>query len=104
MLRQQPDNTTTRVNLYVDKKKLRNMVRKNKYNHRKSIVDNMCENLSKGEKKQYWQMLRKLEDSKDDTTYMHEQRLINHFKDILHDPNVEEDNMPKQGQQIKAGT
>ena len=96
MLRQQPDNTTTRVNLYVDKKKLRNMVRKNKYNHRKSIVDNMCENLSKGEKKQYWQMLRKLEDSKDDTTYMHEQRLINHFKDILHDPNVEEDNMPKQ--------
>ena len=50
-LRQQPDHTTTRVKLYEDKKKLRNMVRKNKYNHRKSIVDSMCENLSKGEKK-----------------------------------------------------
>ena len=95
MLRQQPDNTTTRVKLYVEKKKLRNMVRKNKYNHRKSIVDSMCENLSMGEKKQYWQMLRKLENSKDDTAYMHEQRMIDHFKNILHDPNIKEDNIPK---------
>ena len=98
-LRQQPDHTTTRVKLYEDKKKLRNMVRKNKYNHRKSIVDSMCENLSKGEKKQYWQMLRKLEDTKDNSSYMHEQRMIDHFKNILYDPNIV-DNIPQQNENI----
>ena len=96
VLRQKPDDTTTRVNLYVDKKKLRNIIRRNKYNHRKAIVDSMCENLSTGEKKQYWKMLRKLEDSKDDSTYMHEQHMIDHFKNILHDPNITEEDIPRQ--------
>ena len=56
----------------------------------------MCENLSTGEKKQYWKMLRKLDDSKDKSTYMHEQRMIDHFKNMLHDPNITDDDIPRQ--------
>ena len=89
-LRLKPEDPTIREQLYVDKRKFRNLVRKNKYQHRKSIVDTMCENLSSGEKKEYWKMLRKLEKQNDKATYMHEQHLINHFKEILNDPNREE--------------
>ena len=85
-LRHQPNDVGTRQTLYFEKRKLRNLVRKNKHLHRKSIVDTMCENLSSGEKKQYWKMLRKLEDPKDQETYMHEQLVVDHFKKILSDP------------------
>ena len=82
-----PQDVESREKLYIEKKQLRNLIKKNKYTYRKSIVDKMCENLSKGEKKQYWKLLKKLEEPQDTNRYMHEQKLIDHFKDILTDPN-----------------
>ena len=64
------------------------MTKKKKFLHRKNIVDTMCSNLNRGEKKAYWRMLRKLEGSPDHTNYMHEQQMIDHFQSILNDPSL----------------
>ena len=89
-LRQQPHDIKTRELLYVDQRKLRNMIKRKKYNYKRSIVDSMCSNLSKGEQKTYWKMLKKLEGPKDNTKYLHEQQLIDHLKDILNDPTAKD--------------
>ena len=88
-LRKDPHNVNTRQNLYINKNKLRNLVRKNKFFHKKSIIDTMCSNLSSGKKKEYWKMLRKLDDPLDKTKYIPDQQLIDHFKEILTDPSLE---------------
>ena len=54
-----PMNHTIREKIYVQKKQLRNLVRKNKYLYQKSIVDKMCSELSKGKQKAYWKLLKK---------------------------------------------
>ena len=87
-LRRNPNEVSTREKLFIDKRKLRNLVRKNKYTYKKSIVDEMCQNLSNGEKKKYWNMLKKLDGPGDTTRYMEEHQLIEHFKSILNDPKV----------------
>ena len=87
-LRKDPNNPTTRESLYANKSTLRNKIKKNKYLHKKNIVDTMCSNLNRGEKKLYWKMLRKLEKQPDYTSYMHEQQMIDHFKSILNDPSI----------------
>ncbi len=87
-LKSNPHDTRTREKIYFQKKKLRNIIRKNKFDHRKSIIDNMCTDLSKGEHKKYWKLLRKLEDQPDFTSYMPSQRLIDHFKELLSDANA----------------
>ena len=87
-LRENPNDVAVREKLYFEKKKLHHLVRKNKFLHKKSLVDKMCENLSNGIKKEYWNMLRKLEGPPDTTTYMHEHQLIEHFKSILNDPGI----------------
>ena len=88
LLRKNPNEVSVREKLYVDKRRLRNLVRNNKYTYKKSIVDEMCQNLSNGEKKKYWNMLKKLDGPPDTTRYMEEQQLIEHFKSILNDPKV----------------
>ena len=87
-LRKDPNNVSARERLYVEKKRLSHLVRQNKFAYKKSIVDEMCENLTSGAKKEYWNMLRKLDGPPDTTTYMHEQQLVEHFKNILNDPRI----------------
>ena len=102
-LRRQPNDKTTRETLYSEKKNLRNRVRKSKFMYKKSIVDTMCSNLNNGDKKTYWNMLRKLEGPKDNTKYMHEQRMVDHFKEILFDPTIEE-RQPEDSNQNQTGS
>ena len=66
---------------------MRNPIKRNKYTDKKSIVDKMCNNLSKGQKKEYWKHL-KLENSRDMSSYIPDQTLIDHFKTTLHDENA----------------
>ena len=58
-LRKNPNNPTTREKIYILKRKLRTLVKKNKYLFKKSIVDKMCSDLSKGQQKTYWKLLKK---------------------------------------------
>ena len=88
VLRRNPNEVPTREKLYIDKRRLRNLVRKNKYTYKKTVVEEMCQNLSNGEKKKYWNMLKKLDGPPDTTRYMEEQQLIEHFKSILNNPEV----------------
>ena len=87
-LKKNPNDVSERVSLYVKKKRLSNLVRRNKFAYKKSIVDEMCQNLTSGAKKEYWNMLRKLDGPPDTTTYMHEQQLVEHFKNLLNDPRI----------------
>ena len=88
-LRRNPGDVSIREKLYEEKRQLSKLVKKKKFLYKKSIVDEMCQNLSSGEKKEYWKMLRKLDGPPDTTKYMHEQQLISHFKSILNDPNAD---------------
>ena len=83
ILRSSPDNIETRENIYVLKKKLRNTIRKNKMKHSTSIVNEMCGDLSNGEHKKYWRLLRKLEGDRDEQKYIPDIILVNHFKELL---------------------
>ena len=88
-LRKDPHDVGTRQSLYIKKNKLRNMVRKNKFQHKNSIIEAMCTNLSSGQKKEYWKMLKKLDGPTDNMKYIPDQQLIDHFKEILTDPSLE---------------
>lgn len=94
LLRSEPNNTTARENLYVTKKKLRNLIRKNKFQHKKSLVEEMCTNLSRRDQKLYWKQLKKLEGHSKTISYLRDQELIDHFKDILNDPEAPTNPLP----------
>ena len=101
-LRLQPHSTETREKLYVLKKKLRNLVRSKKTKYETSVVNDMCENLSKGEQKKYWKMLRRLENTEDGVSYIPNLQLVNHFKELLQvEKTKETDNSHEEPQ---AGT
>ena len=57
-LRRSPNNPAASENIFVLKKKLRNRVKRNKYLYKKSIIDKMCTDLSKGQQKTYWKLLK----------------------------------------------
>jgi hypothetical protein len=82
-LRSQPHNTETREKLYILKRKLRNLVKRNKTKYETSVVNEMCENLSNREQKKYWKVLRRLENTNDNTSYIPDIQLVNHFKELL---------------------
>ena len=65
------------------KRKLRNLVRGKKNKYETSVVNDMCENLSNGEQKKYWKLLRKLENTNDSNSYIPDIQLVNHFKELL---------------------
>ena len=83
-----PHDNKTREETYILKKKLKNIIKKNKFNHKKSIVDKMCRDLSNGQKKTYWQHLKKLEKNVDNESYMPDQTMIDHFKETLYNVNA----------------
>ncbi len=89
LLRKQPDDPCIRETLYVLKRQLRNLVKKNKFRYKKSIVDEMCKDLSKGSQKSYWKLLKKLDKPSDPITVPN-QALVDHFKDMLYDPDAPE--------------
>ena len=94
ILRSSPNNVKARENIYVLKNKLRNIIRKNKMKHSTSIVNEMCGDLSNGEKKKYWRLLRKLEGDRDGQKYIPDVVLVNHFKELLQVDNTNLGNMP----------
>ena len=87
-LRSAPQSTCIREKIYCLKKTLRNRLRKNKKEFKTGIINEMCENMSNGEKKKYWQQLKRLEGSKDTNKYIPDYTLINHFKEILQDDKI----------------
>ena len=48
----------------------------------------MGSNLKKREQKAYWNLLKKLEGPRDETSYVPDQKLIEHFQKILNDQNA----------------
>ena len=101
-LRFQPHNTGTRERLYILKKQLRNLVRRNRTKYETAVVNQMCENMSKGEQKKYWKTLRKLDKSEDYASYIPDVQLVNHFKELLQ---VEETTVSSERpENIQAGT
>ena len=70
------------------KKKLRNLTRKKKLAFQTETIDEMCKDMSNGEQKKYWKQLRKLETTRDNTKYIPDYTLINHFREILHDDDI----------------
>ena len=89
MLQKNSDDVKAREQIYILKRKLRNLVRKNKYTYKKALVDKMCDNLSNGQKKLYWKNLKKIENLPDKNTYIPNQTLIDHFENTLFDQNAE---------------
>ena len=87
-LRTHPNDVSTREKIYFLKKKLRNTVRNNKLEFQKSIINNMCSDLSKKQQKEYWNGLRKLEGRRDEQKYIPDFTLINHFKELLYDDRI----------------
>ena len=85
MLKRNPKDYKSREQIFVLKKQLRNLIKRNKYTYKTSVVDKMCTSLSKGQKKVYWKYLKKLEKSTDTNAYIPEQALIDHSKNILQD-------------------
>ena len=83
LLRHKPQSTEIREKLYILKRKLRNLVRGKKNKYETSVVNDMCENLSNGEQKKYWKLLRKLENTNDSNSYIPDIQLVNHFKELL---------------------
>ena len=54
IIRAKPNNQNKPLEeIYLLKKQLGNLIKKNKYTYKKSIVDGMCSNLGKGEMKAY---------------------------------------------------
>ena len=87
-LRSAPDSTTIRERIFCLKKTLRNQLRKKKNAFQTSIVDDMCQDMSNGDKKKYWRQLKRLEGARDNNKYIPDYTLINHFKEILHDDRI----------------
>ena len=51
----------------------------------------MCSELSKGKQKAYWRLLKKLDKKSDNNECVPNQKLVDHFKDMLHNddaPNI----------------
>ena len=88
MLNRNPGDINTREQIYTLKKKMRNSIKRNKYTYKTFIVDKICNNLYIGQKKEYWKHLKKLENSRDMSSYIPDQTLIDHFKTTLHDENA----------------
>ena len=88
LLRSKPHCTKTRENIYIMKNKLKNLVRRKKFQYETDVVNEMCSDLSSGEKKKYWKLLRKLENNKDRNSYIPDFTLVNHFKELLQDENI----------------
>ena len=99
-LRKSPLEPSFREKIYIHKKQLRNIIRKNKYLYKKGIIDNMCTELNKTEQKMYWRQLRKLDPRSNAASSVPDQQLIDHFKDILFDkdaPNINVSTNPQPG-------
>ena len=62
--------------------------------HSTSIVNEMCGDLSNGEQKRYWRLLRKLEGDRDGQKYIPDIALVNHFKELLQVDGTNLTNMP----------
>ena len=60
LLKRNPKDYKLREQTFVLKKQLRNLIKRNKYTYKTSVVDKMCTSLSKGQKKVYWKYLNKL--------------------------------------------
>ena len=87
-LRSDPDNVCNREKLYILKRKLRNAVRKNKTEYKKTIINDMCSDLSNKQQKKYWNGLRKLEGRIDEQKYIPDFTLVNHFQELLFDDKI----------------
>ena len=88
LLRSKPHDTETREKIFIMKKSLRNLLKRNKTQYEAAIVNEMCGNLSNGEQKKYWKLLRKLENTQDRNSYIPDFTLVNHFKELLQDDNT----------------
>ena len=58
LLKRNPKDYKLREQTFVLKKQLRNLIKRNKYTYKTSVVDKMCTSLSKGQKKVYWKYLK----------------------------------------------
>ena len=88
ILRSSPEDVNNREKLYTLKRKLRNMIKKNKNEYKKSTINNMCSDLNNGEQKQYWKNLRKLEGRVEEHKYIPDSALVDHFKLLLFDDKI----------------
>ena len=87
-IRTTPQDANNREKLYLLKKKLRNLIKKNKMNYKTMVVKDMCSDLSKGKQKEYWKQLQKLEEAEDKHAYMPNFTLVNHFQELLQGGNI----------------
>ena len=85
LLRTNPHDPSNREKLYFLKRKLRNLIKKNKHEFKQSIINNMCSELKSGPRKEYWRQLKKLDGRSNEQNYMPDAVLINHFKELLFD-------------------
>ena len=100
-LRSTPADVDNREKIYFLKRKLRNLIKKNKTNYKMAVVNDMCSDLSKGKQKEYWKHLQKLGDSDDEHAYIPNFTLVNHFKELLQHENV---SLDYSNQVKKTGT
>ena len=69
-LRSAPHSTAVREKIYCLKKTLRNQLKRKKHIFQTSVVDDMCQDMSKGDKKKYWRQLKRLEGARDNNKYI----------------------------------
>ena len=76
-----PYDSSTREKLYSEKTKLKKIVVKKKLSYKESILQEIS---SKTEQKEYWRLINKLINNKDDNLHVSEQKLLAHFQKLLY--------------------
>ena len=94
MVKRLPNDTRIREELFFKKREFRKMLKSKKFNHRKIIVDKMCESMSNGVKKDYWKFVKKLQNKSPQESMIPDRVILNHYKNILIDDDVDLENIP----------
>ena len=88
LLRRNPHDHSIRDSLYIEKKQLKNMVKRKKNEYKNDILKEMCTSMTDKDCKNYWKLLRKLSKRQSNDTFVSENEMIEHFKKTLCDGSV----------------
>ena len=80
-LNRNPHDSSISEKLYSEKTKLKKIVVKKKLSYKESILQQIS---SKTEQKEYWRLINKLINNKDDNLHVSEQKLLAHFQKLLY--------------------
>ena len=91
-IRTDPRSKSLKTELFEDKKKLKKLVKDNKFSFKNQLMEDLKQ--SKNDSKKFWKMLDKFEKKSDDTVFKQgitNQRWISHFKSIFNNPTGDKD-------------